>query len=289
MDEVIFLNGELIPRSRARLSPFDHGFLYGYGLFETMRAYGGIIFGLDLHLTRLQSAAETLRLALPDLDDLTKACYDVLEANKLLEARLRLTISAGEGDITPNPASCSHITVFIVARELVPLPRQTYEKGFKTILSSWRRNSQSPLSRLKSTCYLENIQARQEAREQQADEALLLNERGLLAEGSASNIFLVDNGTLITPSVESGALPGITRGIVLEISKSLWLKFTERDVKLDELVSAREAFLTNSIIEIMPLTWLGDTPVGRGEPGPLTQKIMAAYKKLVETARNQAS
>ncbi|MCK4722914.1 MAG: aminotransferase class IV, partial [Dehalococcoidia bacterium] len=123
--------------------------------------------------------------------DLQKACFDVQKANKLSDARLRLTISAGEGDMTPNPDTCNHITVFIAARRLTPLLPESYQRGFSAILSSWRRNSQSPSSRLKSSCYMENVLARQEARAAGADEALMLNERGLVAEGSTSNIFLV--------------------------------------------------------------------------------------------------
>ena len=165
MAEMIYLNGQLIPRSEAKLSPFDHGVLYGYGLFETMRAYNGHIFRLDRHLDRLRRSAEGLglanRLAAFDLE---AACTKTLEANKLKDARLRLTISAGEGDMTPDPSTCSSPTVLITAQNLVPLPPEKYETGFKAAISFLRRNSQSPLSRLKSTCYMENILARMAAR-----------------------------------------------------------------------------------------------------------------------------
>jgi len=282
MKEIVYLNGDLIHLSQARLSPFDHGFLYGYGLFETMRAYNGSIFRLDRHLARLHRSAQTLAIAFqPDSFDLQKACYDILEANKLAEARLRLTLSAGEGDMTPNPDTCNRVTVFIAARRLVPLPPESYQSGFRASLSSLRRNSQSPLSRLKSTCYLENVLARQEARAAGADEALMLNERGLVAEGSISNIFLVKGRLLLTPSVESGALPGITREVVLELAPSLGLEAIEREVPLAELVEAEEAFLTNSILEIMPLTRFGDKPIGAGKPGALTQRLMSTYQELV--------
>ena len=282
MAEIVYINGDLIPLSQARLSPFDHGFLYGYGLFETMRAYNGSIFRLDRHLARLHRSAQTLPIAFqPDSFDLQKACYDILEANKLAEARLRLTLSAGEGDITPNPDTCTHATVFIAARRLVPLPPESYQSGFGAVLSSLRRNSQSPLSRLKTSCYMENVLARQEARAAGADEALMLNERGLVAEGSISNIFLVKGKLLLTPSVESGALPGITREVVLESAPSLGLEAIEKEVTLAELVEAEEAFLTNSIIEIMPLTRFGDKAIGTGKPGALTQHLMSTYQQLV--------
>ena len=282
MEEIIYLNGEMIPRSQAKLSPFDHGFLYGYGLFETMRSYGGSIFRLDRHLARLHHAAETLSIAHKlTTFDLEKACYDVLKANNLADARLRLTVTAGEGDITPNPDTCSGITVFIVARKLVPPPKKSYQRGYTAILSSYRRNSQSPLSGLKSTCYLENVLARQEARAASVDEALLLTEKGFVAEGSSANIFLVDDDMLITPSLESGALPGITREAVLELAQTMGIMPLVRQVELGELRKADEAFLTSSTIEIMPLTRLDDKPIGSGKPGPVTQQLMSSYRELV--------
>jgi branched-chain amino acid aminotransferase len=282
LEELIYLNGELIPRSKAKLSPFDHGFLYGYGLFETMRAYGSSIFRLERHLARLHSSAEAIGIA-PKLAsfDLEKACCEVLGANNLTEARLRLTVSAGEGDIIPNPDTCSGITVFIVARRLMPPPHESYKRGYMAVLSSLRRNSQSPLSRLKSTCYLESVLARQEAKAAAADEALLLNERGFVVEGSTTNIFLANGEMLATPSIESGALPGVTREAVLELAQSMGIMPVVRQIELGELVKAEEAFLTNSILEIMPLTHLDDKPIGSGKPGTLTQRLMSAYQEIV--------
>ena len=284
MAEIIYLNGHFIPRSEAKLSPFDHGFLYGYGLFETMRAYNGHIFRLDRHLTRLRRSAQSLGLAEKlAASDLETACLETLIANKLKDARLRLTVSAGEGDMTPDPGTCSELTVLVTATELTPLPPQKYEQGFKAVLSPLRRDSQSPLSRLKSTCYLNNVLARMEARAAGADEAILLNEQGYLAEGSTSNIFLVGKGELITPSLESGVLPGITREAVLEIAQTLNINTAERQVELKELALAEEAFVTNSVLEIMPLTQFDGKPIGSGKPGQLTTNLMAAYRKLVET------
>lgn len=280
---MIYLNGQLIPRSEAKLSPFDHGVLYGYGLFETMRAYNGHIFRLDRHLDRLRRSAEGLglanRLAAFDLE---AACTKTLEANKLKDARLRLTISAGEGDMTPDPSTCSSPTVLITAQNLVPLPPEKYETGFKAAISFLRRNSQSPLSRLKSTCYMENILARMAARAAGYDEAIFLNEQGYLAEGSTTNIFLVSRGELITPCFESGVLPGITRDAVLEIARTSNIKATERWVQLNELIEAQEAFVTNSILELMPLVSVEGRLIGSGKPGKLTGDLLFAYRKLVD-------
>lgn len=283
MTEIIYFNGHLVPRAEAKLSPFDHGFLYGYGLFETMRAYEGHIFRLDRHLTRLRCSAESLGLR-PKLDafDLENACVETLQANKLKNARVRLTITAGEGDMTPDLNTCSNLTVLVAAKNFVPLPPEKYEQGFKAALSFLRRDSQSPLSRLKCTCYVSNILARMEAKAAGCDEAIMLNELNYIAEGSTANIFLVSKGEISTPSLESGILPGITREAVLEIARDLNIKTVERQVELRELSRAEEAFVTNSIIEVMPLTWLNGEPIGTGKPGKLTRNLMAAYKELVK-------
>jgi len=288
--EIIYLNGQLISRVEAKLSPFDHGFLYGYGLFETMRAYDGHIFRLDSHLTRLRCSAESIGLTHSILttdegkQSLKVACLATLEANKLKDARIRLTVSAGEGDMTPDPGTCSSPTILITAQNLVPLPPEKYETGFKAAVSFLRRNSQSPLSRLKSTCYIENILARMAARAAGCDEAIFLNEQGYLAEGSSTNTFLVSNGELITPCFESGVLPGITRDAVLEIARTSNIKATERWVELNELIEAQEAFVTNSILELMPLVSVEGKPIGSGKAGQLTKELLAAYRKIVDEA-----
>ena len=282
MKEIIYLNGDLIPRSQAKLSPFNHGFLYGYGLFETMRSYGGTIFRLNRHLARLHHGAEMLNIASKlTAFDLDKACHDLLKANKLADARIRLTVTAGTGDMVPNPDTCKDITVFIAAQKLVPPPPETYRRGYSAMLSSYRRNSRSPLSRLKSTSYLENFLARQEARAAGVNEVVLLNEHGFVAEGSSTNIFLVSEEMLITPSLESGVLPGITREAVLELAQKMGIIPLVRQVELGELLKADEAFLTSSTIEIMPLTRLDDKPIGSCKPGPVTQQLMSSYRELV--------
>jgi branched-chain amino acid aminotransferase len=284
MSEVVYLNGSLIPRSQARISVLDYGFLYGFGLFETMRAYGGQVFRLERHLSRLVHSAEILRLPIRALE-LKGAVMDTIRANRLSEARIRIAISIGEGSMTPDPSTCGQPTVLILAAHYQPYPRQVYQRGFRAVISSIRRNSQSPLSRLKSANYLENLLARQEARKSGTDEALCLNEKGLLAEASMSNIFLVNDGALQTPRVENGILPGITREVVLELASQLNINAFERDIRLEEIFQAQEAFLTNSLMEIMPLTEVNDKPVDLGRPGSVTQRLMKAYRKLVLTSR----
>lgn len=282
MSEIVYLNGSLIPRSQARISALDYGFLYGFGLFETMRAYEGQVFRLDRHLNRLVHSAEVLGLPI-GVTDLKSAVMATIQANQLGDARVRITISIGEGGIVPDPSTCDKPTVLILAGHYQPYPQQVYEKGFRAIVSSIRRNSQSPLSRLKSANYLESILARQEARAAGIDEALCLNEKGLLAEASMSNIFLVTNSILRTPGQDSGILPGITRETILELASPLGINTVEHDIRLDELFQAQEAFLTNSLMEIMPLTEIDGKPIGPGRPGPLTKRLAMAYKKLVMT------
>ena len=287
MSQIVYLNGSLIPRSQALISALDYGFLYGYGLFETMRAYGGHVFRLDRHLSRLAHSAEILGLP-TKAPELKGAVMDTIRANQLSEARIRITVSVGEGAMAPDPSTCRKPTVLILAEHYQPYPEQLYRKGLRAVVSSLRRNSQSLLSGLKSANYLESILARQEARAAGADEALCLNEKGFLAEASMSNIFLVSDGILRTPGKGSGILPGITRETVLELASQLGINTLEHDIRPDELFQAREAFLTNSLIEVMPLTEIEGKPVASGRPGPVTKRLMAAYRELVLAEEKQA-
>ncbi|MFC2016617.1 aminotransferase class IV [Chloroflexota bacterium] len=280
MSEIVYLNGCLMPIEQASISALDYGFLYGFGLFETMRAYRGQVFRLDKHLSRLACSAEILGLPIGTVD-LKGAVVDIIRANKLRDARIRITISIGEGKMAPDTSTCKKPTVLILAEHYQPYSDQAYKRGFRAVVSSIRRNSQSPLSSLKSANYLESLLAKQEAKAAGVDEALCLNEKGLLAEASMSNIFLVTGSILRTPGQESGILPGITRATILELASSLGINSVEHDIRPDDLLQAREAFLTNSLIEIMPLIEVDGKPIGSGKPGSITRKLMGAYKRLV--------
>ncbi len=280
MSQLVYLNGKLIPRSQAEIPVMDYGFLFGFGLFETMRAYNGRVFRLESHVHRLLRSAEILGLSL-EAGELSRAVTDTVQANRLGDARIRLTVSAGQGTMIPDHSSCARPAVLVLAESYQPYPAGVYRRGFKAIISPIRRNSQSPLSKLKSTSYLESILARQQARAAGADEAICLNEKGLLAEASMSNIFLVKQGALITPGPESGILAGITRQIVLELATNLGIEAREQDVRPEELYDAQEALLTSSLIEVMPLTRIEAGPVASGEPGPITGRLMTAYRELV--------
>lgn len=277
----IFLNGELVQRPAAQISALDRGLLYGYGLFETMRSYGGRVFRLEEHYNRLCHSAAQLAMDVPlSLSRLGEAVQAILKRNDLADAYLRLTVTAG-----PQPDAAERVAgagVFLFARPLTDYPQALYRRGMTAVVSPVRRNETSPLSRIKSLNYLDNLLAREDARRHGADEAILLNTRGFVAEGSASNVFLVHQGRLLTPDVEAGVLLGITRQVVLELVSTLGLEITESEVELSALEDASEAFLTNSVMEVMPLTSLNDRPVGSGRPGPVTGRLRRLYRELVE-------
>ncbi len=280
MTETVYLNGAFVPRSDAKISALDYGFLFGYGLFETMRAYNGTVFRLDNHLARLAKPA--VKLSIPvEPGVLRNAVAETVRLNGLKEARVRLTVAIGEGSLVPDPHSCAKPTILVVAAKYTPYAPEIYERGFRVMVSSLRRNSQSPLTVMKTANYLENLLAREEARTAAFDDALLLNEKGQLAEASTSNIFLVSKNTLRTPSVESGILPGITRDVILELASELGIKTAEAAIRPEELRAAQEAFLTNSMIEVMPLSMVDGETVGSGKPGTVTRRLMTAYRDLV--------
>ena len=280
MTELVYLNGSLVARDDARIAVLDYGFLYGFGLFETMRAYGGHVFRLDRHLDRLLRSAERLGIVVEG-EALERAVTETIRANGLSDARIRLTVSIGEGRVVPDPTTCGEPIVLGVAGNYQPFSEEVYQKGFSAVISSIHRNSQSPLSGMKTLNFLESMLARQEARTAGADEALLLNEKGLLTEASMSNVFLVGNGSLKTPGLESGVLPGVTREVVLELVGGLGMDVVECDITMADLMGAEEVFLTNSVMELMPLTGVEGKPVGSGKPGPVTQKLMTGYREMV--------
>jgi branched-subunit amino acid aminotransferase/4-amino-4-deoxychorismate lyase len=183
--------------------------------------------------------------------------------------------------MVPNPGTCNEPTILVVAGSYHPYPEDVYRKGFRAIISSIRRNSQSGLSRLKSANYLDSMLARQEAREAGVDEAVCLNDKGLLAESSMSNIFLVSDGMLKTPGEENGILPGITRQVVLELAVQLNIKASKQDILSEDIYQAQEAFLTNSLMEIMPLVEVNGKQIGSGSPGEFTRRLMKGYREMV--------
>jgi len=287
MAELVYLNGSFVSKEQARVSIFDHGFLYGDGLFETMRAYEGKVFCLDRHLKRLLSAIRLLRMPISyGYRELEDAVYSTLRVNGLAEAYVRLTVWRGEGGRGLDPDSCVASNVAIIAREFIPYPEGSYKRGFKAVIVDIRQNRLSPLSRLKSLNFLNNILARMEAKARGADEGLMLNDKGHITEGTVCNLFLVLQRRLLTPSLGSGVLPGITREIILEIAKSQGIKTIETEISPSRLKAAEEAFLTNSLMEVMPLTSVDGKMIGTGLPGPVTRWISRLYQEFI---RNKIS
>jgi len=216
-----------------------------------------------------------------DTTILKKAATDTLKANRLRDARVRLTVSIGEGSLVADLCSCTEPSLLVVAAKYTPYADEIYRRGFRVIVSSIRRNSQSPVPAMKTANYIESLLARQEAKAGGADDALFLNQKGQLAEASSSNVFLVSKNMLKTPRQESGVLPGTTRDVILELVLQMGIMALEADILLEEIVDADEAFLTNSVMEVMPVTDLNGKAIGDRGPGIITRRLMNAYKDLV--------
>jgi branched-chain amino acid aminotransferase len=280
MKEIFYLNGKLLPRKEANISVLDYGFLFGFGLYETVRAYDGKPFRLENHLARLRYSGEHLGIVIHTAL-IREAVHDVIKANGFGQTRLRICVSIGEGEMSPDLDSCKQPTIAILASEYKPPSREKYLHGYKVVLSSIRRNSLSPVTYLKSANTMETMLARRDARDAGADEAFFLNEKGYLTEAAGSNIFIVKDGVLKTPRYESGLLPGVTRVVVFELAARLGLKLKEVNCRLADLLQADEVFVTNSLIEIMPVTIFNGKPLGSGKSGAITRKLMRAYKDTV--------
>ena len=288
MAEIVYINGALVPRAKAHISVSDHGFLYGYGLFQTMRAYHGKLFLLDRHLKRLYEAAEVIGMR-QKLDgiDLEKACAETLKANKLKEARMRLTVTNGESAALPWTDAGGEPNIVVTAVPYTPFTAGKYARGFKVGMATVRRARQSVVSSLKSINYLLNVMARMEAAANGMDETILLNDGGYIAEGGGSNIFFVEGGRLVTPSTDNGIIPGVTREVIMEMAGEMGIQVKEGDISPEALGGFDEVFMTNAVIEVMPVVSVKDEKcqmisIGGGKPGKVTQRLMAAYREMVE-------
>lgn len=280
---LIYLNGVWLPKSEARISVYDHGFLYGDGIFESLRAYNGHIFMLEEHLERLEHSACAIKLELPfTRKKLEKLLYESLSRNNLQNARIRLTISRGEGELGLDMSLCPKPTVVVMSFEFSGYPEKMYEQGLSAAIVITRRISPEALNpAIKSLNFLNNILAKEEAKIKGAKEALMLNTKGQLTEGTTSNLFWVSNNTLKTPALKCGLLPGVTRRLVLDVARQNKLDVVEGGFTPIELLSADEAFLTNTSLEIMPLVKVDDKLIGNGAPGKITKKLHASFKAEV--------
>ncbi len=278
---MVFVNDRLVPEGAAMVPAQDHGFLYGHGLFETMRAYDGRIPLLKAHVSRLETSARRLNWILPwTYPYLMQGVQQTLAANDVQNGSVRLTITRGAGRGW-HPGNCENPTLLIIASKELPYRPEDYTTGLAALTCPFLKNEGSPLAGIKSTNYLEYILARQWAKSHGADEALMVNTTGYLAEGSMSNIFLVRQGILVTPELASGCLPGIARRVVLQLAGDMGLAWEERQVSPGELTAAEEIFLTNSLMEVMPLTTVDGRQVGSGRPGRLAVELGQAYRRYI--------
>jgi branched-chain amino acid aminotransferase len=281
MEQLVYINGEIVSRDKAQILVSDRGLLYGYGLFETMRSYKGHVFCLDRHIARLVNSAGVLGIRESlESEKLEMGVSRTLKANGFDDARIRLTVTAGEGGRSIAAPVSGKVTIIITVEDLIVPSTEVYSKGLRTSIVSVRRNAQSPICHLKALGYLENLLAHAEAIDNGSDEAILLNGDGFVAECSASNIFVVDAGKIITPPIEAGILPGITRGVVIELAAQLGIKLTQEAVSVEMLLNAEEVFITNSVIEIMPIYLVDGGMVGAGARGKVTERLTEEYKKL---------
>lgn len=272
----VFLNGRVVEETDACVSVFDHGFLYGDGIYETMRSYGGIIFMLDRHMERLALSASLIRLSLPGRDFLRDAIYKTMESNGLSDAYVRITVSRGEGPIGLDPGLCKEPTVVVVAKKFREYPAACYEKGVELVLAKTKRNLAEALDpRIKSLNFLNNILAKTEALERGAYEAIMLNKEGYIAEGTVSNIFFVRDGRLCTPSVEVGILEGITREVVIGAAKGDGIEVKEGMFRPDDIFPAEEVFITNTTGEVMPVSRFEGSPY---RVGKMTRRLHDLYR-----------
>lgn len=277
----VYLNNRIVPSKDALVSVYDHGFLYGDGIYETMRVYDGVVFKVDEHLMRLSRSASLIGLTLPlDGDALKIAIYETLMANSLKGAYLRLTVSRGYGPIGLDPDLCKEPTLVIMARDFTPYPASLYNKGISLIIPVTRRNNKKSIDpRIKSLNFLNNILAKIEVKKAGAYEAVMLNSRGRLTEGTISNVFFFRKGRLCTPSVNCGILDGITRGLVIELAKNARIDVHEGHFTVKDIYAAEEIFITNTTLEVMPVTRLDNRTY---RTGALTRLLRRSYKKEVQ-------
>jgi branched-chain amino acid aminotransferase len=276
----VFLNDKVVPESEAKISVYDHGFLYGDGIYETMRSYGGVVFMLDRHLERLRRSASLIKLGLPEDACLKDAVLRALRSNKLADAYVRITVSRGKGPIGLDPGLCEEPTLIVFAEQFRPSPESLYCEGVKLVIAGTRRNLVAAIDpKIKSLNFLNNILAKIEAKELGAHEAVMLNGEGFIAEGTVSNIFFVAGGALCTPSAEAGILDGITRELVIGLALREGIEVREGKFRPEELLGASEAFFTNTTSEVMPVSSVGEKNYRVGE---ITKRLRQRYRDYVE-------
>jgi branched-chain amino acid aminotransferase len=279
----IYIDGEWYPREAAKVSVFDHGLLYGDGVFEGIRVYNRRIFRHEAHLDRLYASAQALALAIPlRRDEMRTAVEETVRRNQREDVYIRLVVTRGVGELGIDPLSCPQASVIIIVNDVRVYPRELYAAGIKVMTSATRQVSHEAVDpRIKSLNYLKNILAKIDAQQAGAHEAILLNQEGFIAECSADNLFVVRSGQLLTPSPQDGALGGITRGVILELAAEARIPAAEARLTRYDLYTAEEAFVTGTGAELMPIAIADGRPLGDGKPGPITRRLTEAFHALV--------
>lgn len=281
----IYLDGKYVSDDEAKISVFDHGLLYGDGVFEGIRLYAGRIFRLQQHLDRLFNSAKAILLPIPlTKQQLIEACCETCRQNKLQDGYIRLVVTRGVGYLGLSPFRCKNPAVFIIADTIELYPEEVYRKGLKLITASTQRTNPAAVSpSIKSLNYLNNILAKIEAINAGAAEAIMLNSQGHVAECTGDNIFIVRSGKLETPPVSAGALVGITRQVVFELAARRGIAVSEPNLTRYDLLTADEVFLTGTAAEIVPVASIDGRVIGDGQPGALTLKLTEDFRKLTRT------
>jgi branched-chain amino acid aminotransferase len=281
----VYIDGKLYEKEQARVSVFDHGLLYGDGVFEGIRVYGGSIFRCREHMDRLYDSARAIALKIPlTKDEMTAAMRRTLDANGLSDAYIRLLVTRGIGDLGLDPNKCPRPSVVIITDSIALYPPELYETGLELVTVSTLRNHPNAVNpRIKSLNYLNNILAKIECLQAGVSEAIMLNQEGYVAECTGDNIFTVSDGVLLTPSLHCGMLDGITRGVVMELGREAGIEVREATMTRFDLYMADECFLTGTAAEIIPVVRIDSRTIGDGKPGPVTQKLLGMFRDLTKT------
>jgi branched-chain amino acid aminotransferase len=283
--QMIFLSGKFVKKEEAVVSVYDHGFLYGDGVFEGIRVYSGNVFRLENHLKRLYESAHSIMLTIPyTLEEMTQIIVETIRMNELRSAYIRVVVSRGQGNLGLDPSSCSMPRVIVIAEELSLYPKELYERGLKVGSVATRRNRPDVLSpQIKSLNYLNNILVKLEANQAGVDEALMLNDQGYVTEGSADNIFIIKSGVIYTPPVYLGALEGITRNAIIELAIKNGYEVKEQPFTRHDVYIADEVFLTGTAVEVIAVNEVDTRQIKDGKPGPITNHLLSEFRKLVTT------
>ncbi len=285
MSRKIWLDEKIVDEAEAKISVFDHGLLYGDGIFEGIRFYEGRVFRLREHIDRLFLSAKALLIKMPwTVDQVMDFTLETIRANGLEDGYIRLVVTRGVGDLGLNPYLCKVPSMFIIASGITLYPEEFYENGLEVVTCGTRRPTPASLSpQVKSLNYLNNVMAKVEALKAGAKEGLMLNEQGYVAECTGDNVFVVKNGAVITPPVSDGSLDGITRSVMFELCEKLGVSIKEASLTRYDLYTADESFLTGTAAEVIPMVKLDEREIGDGKPGELTLKLIQGFRELIRS------